>query len=303
MSMHPISDRLTARAAEMSAEQPTEAAELTKASKKFAGYSRGPGTRREADRIAKLLTPAVVAAVGAALVDLRRREIGGETVLLMSDGDFREGAYALAALLAAAASPELEAAARGPLAELEALVPQMNPKQAEHVQYFTGLYSDVEAGAPLRAAADARLAQEPPTLQQVWAVSVGLDLPSTWWSIAITVPGLLHGEEDSDVTVYTSTEHDPAGAGEWHVRLGFFNTSMLGRDWPRQPPYGTYERKTIAGEIAPALEPGDLPRVLADLEAAHPELTFDRSAVRVAGSPGRLISPAKKKVLRAWVQG
>ena len=79
------------------------------------------------------------------------------------------------------------------------------------------------------------------------------------------------------------------------------NRSVSGPD----SPHGEYDRQgrgiAITGAIAPATGPDDLPRVLADLERAHPELSFDREASKISGAPGRLITPTKKKLLIAWL--
>lgn len=77
----------------------------------------------------------------------------------------------------------------------------------------------------------------------------------------------------------------------------------LSPSWP-DTEHGDYDRKdVIVGQITPAANPIDLPRVLADLERQHPNLSYDRSAIKVSGSPGRLISPKKKKLLIAWLSG
>lgn len=166
-----ISDRLEAAAA--TADSQHVRAALTKAAKKFASYSRAPGKRKDADRVASVLTPEVVAVVGDALVRTHTVEIAGLDAGVFSP-EFRESDYALAALLIASGDSELADSAEESISRLATLVAQMDPNQAEHVQFVAGLYPELESSAALRTAARARLGLEPETLAG--------SSPGTWCS-------------------------------------------------------------------------------------------------------------------------
>jgi hypothetical protein len=302
-----ISDRLEQRAAGADA---ATAKELTTAAMKIASYSRAPGKRKDADRVAAVLTPAVVEALGEAFVAMRTEEIDAPDSVF--GAEFQQADHAFAGLLIASADPALEASAYRALREVETLVERMDTKQAEHVQYLAGLYPEAAAAAPLRAAATERLGQEPETVQEEWARELGLEMPTGFWSFYVTVPGEL-ADGHADVGVSIQVENMPGQAGEWRVRIGAMSANALGGN--RNPSYpdsehGTYERRgsartpDVAGSVAPAEHPRDIARVLADLERAHADrgLTYDRSAIKGTGSPGRVLTPTRKKKMAAWLQ-
>lgn len=99
----------------------------------------------------------------------------------------------------------------------------------------------------------------------------------------------------------------PGGGSDWKVQMGAMNANALGGSQRPSSPdsaHGVYDRKgKVAGEITPANAPNDIPRVLNDLESAHPKLSYDRGAAKISGSPGRLLSPKKKKLIIAWLSG
>lgn len=285
-----------------------DAAELEAAVAKLDSYSRAPGNRKQADRIGAVLTPAVVRALGDAFVAMRTEEIADPDTSIFGP-DFRQGDYALAGLLLASATPELAEAALPALDRVRDLVERMLPKQAEHVQFLVGLYPESPASAGLAEAARARLGEEPETLAAAWATSIGLDLPAEYWSLYLTVPAEIeNGHIDAILTL--NLDDTPGSETNWSIRIGAMSANSLGGS--RRPSYpdsehGSYVRTNrwieCAGHLEPATGPEDLPRVLRDLEAAHPEVTWDRAGLKVSGSPGRLISPTKKKRLIAWLSG
>ncbi|PPF47317.1 hypothetical protein C5B85_03405 [Pseudoclavibacter sp. AY1F1] len=296
-----ISERLEA-AATASDSSVTRTA-LARAAKKFASYARAPGNRKDADRVAGVLTPEVVAVVGDALVQTRTTEIGGLAAGAFSP-EFRESDYALAALLIASGDSELSNSAEEPISRLAALVEQMDPNQAEHVQFVAGLYPELACSTALRTAARARLGLEPETLAASWASGLGLNLPAEYWAVNLAIPSEL-AEGRADAGVYVDIEHRPGTPSRWSLRLGAINRDVLGADrWrpPKSSPLAAYDRgHGVAGEVPPAGSPNDLPRILRDLEAAHPGLSFEREALKASGSPGRLLSPTKKKLIIAWL--
>ena len=299
-----IIERFEQRAASA---EPDVAAALTAAAKKIASFSRAPGKRKDADRMAAVLSPDVVVALGEAFLDVRREEIDDPPHPLFGC-EFREADYAFAALLVAAGDPALAPSAQEPLERVTALVARMEPKQAEHIQYLAGLYPEVAAAGPLREAAGARLGQEPETPSARWARELGLDLPAEFWSVYFLVPGAV-SEGRADVSIAANWSNQPGdGDTVWSIRLGVMNANSLGGNRSvsgPDSPHGVYDRQdrdaAITGAIAPATGPEDLPRVLADLERAHPELSYDRQASKISGTPGRLITPKKKKVLIDWL--
>jgi hypothetical protein len=278
------------------------AAELRATVAKLDSYSRAPGTRKQADRIGAVLTPAVVRALGDAFLAMREEEIAGPASSVFGP-DFRQGDYALAGLLLASATPDLADAALPSLQRVRDLVERMLPKQAEHVQYLVGLYPESPLASELGDAARQRLGQEPATLAATWASSIGLDLPATYWSLYLVIPaGLEVGHIDASLVL--DLDNTPGSETRWSIRIGAINSDELGGN--RRSSYtGGYarvgRRTTLEGRIEPASSPEELPRVLRDLEAAHPEVTWDRAGLKVSGSPGRLVSPTKKKRLIGWL--
>lgn len=295
-----ISDRLEASAA--TADSQHVRAALTKAAKKFASYSRAPGKRKDADRAASVLTPEVVAVVGDALVQTRTAELAGLAAGAFSP-EFRESDYALAALLVASGDSELADSAGEPISRLTALVEQMDPNQAEHVQFVAGFYPELESSAVLRTAARARLGLEPETLAASWASRLGLNLLAEYWAVNLAIPCELTGAR-ADAGVYVDIEHRPGIPSKWSIRIGAINRDVLGADrWgPGEGSLVAFDRgRGVAGQVRPATGPDDLPRILRDIEQLHPGLAFDRDALNASGSPGRLITPTKKKLIIAWL--
>lgn len=295
-----ISDRLEAAATTAATEQVRAA--LTKAAKKIASYSRAPGNRKDADRVAGVLTPEVVTALGAAFLENRSAEIDGLDTGLFSP-EFRQSDYALAGLLIASGDPALADAAQEPIARVAELIEQMDPNQTEHVQFLAGLYPDFGASAALLEAARARLAKEPQTLAASWASQLGLGLPAEYWAVNLAIPCEL-AEGRADATVFADIEHRPGTPSRWSLRIGAINRDVLGADrWASaEGNLVAYDRgRGVAGRIRAAAGPDDLPRILRDIEETQTGLTFQREALKVSGSPGRLISPTKKKLIIAWL--
>ena len=301
-----ISERLLSEAADS---VPAQARELEKAARKIASYSRAPGNRKQADRIAPVLTAAAVTALGEAFLALREEEINDPHPVF--GNEFRQADYAFAALLIAAGDPELEPTSRPSIERVIALIPDMDTQQAEHVHYLSGQYSGLEAAGSLHTAAASHLGHHPETEADVWARQLSLDLPKEYWQISVAIPsvlttGPLDANVFADITNFTGDRTD------WNIRIGAINRDMLGGSHApavsRGVELGHYSRESrreggpaIDGAIAPAQSFFDLPRVLADLEAAHPELSFDREALTARGGPGRLATPSRKKLLKAWL--
>lgn len=295
-----ISDKLEA-VAKTTDSEPVRAA-LTKAAKKIASYSRAPGNRKDADRMTGVLTPEVVTALGNAFLENRSAEIAGLDAGLFSP-EFRQSDYAFAALLIASGDPVLSEAAHEPIARVAELIEQMDPNQTEHVQFLAGLYPDVEASAVLLAATRARLAGEPQTLAESWASQLGLGLPAEYWAVNLAIPCEL-AEGRADASVFVDIEHRPGTPSRWSIRIGAINRDVLGVDrWgPDAGSLVAYDRgRGVAGQVRAATGPDELPRILRDIEETQTGLTFQRVALKVSGSPGRLISPTKKKLIIAWL--
>lgn len=288
---------------------PARADELKKASSKLQSFSRAPGTRKQADRIASVLTPAVVAALGQAFVDVRAEEIQNPPHPAIGN-EYQWADYAFAALLVGAGSPELAEAAEPEIDKVVALLPKMDTSATEHLLYLSSLYPEVDAAVRVHAAASERLAQEPETDGERWAKELGLDMPLGYWSLAFDLPAV-QDDRRLDAHIYAAVESFPGVKTTWRISIGTTGTNALGgtglpAEYRGFAP-GQYRRyfsggeDFIEGSITPAQDPSELPRVLADLEAAHPELTFDRAALTATGGPGRLGTAARKKKLIAWL--
>lgn len=295
------------------------ARELEKAAKKLESYSRAPGNRKDADRIVSVLTPAVVEALGDAFVEVRADEIVNPHPVF--GAEFRRADYAFAALLVGALDPALEEMALRGVEKVIELLPRMTPQQAEHIQYLSKLYPEVEAADRLHAAATQLLSQQPETPGERWARELGLDLPNEYWSISLGLDPIVTPREDSprrlrrwfDAIILADITNFPGDRTQWSIRIGATDRTVLGASDAapvhRGVPLGAYDRdhhttdERIAGAVVPPQEPLDFPRVLAELEAAHPELRYDYAKLSVSGRPGRLISPTKKKLLIAWLSG
>ena len=293
------------------------ARELEKAAKKIGSYSRAPGKRKDAERVTSVLTPAVVEALGDAFIAVRTYELDNPLPLL--GPDFRQADHAFAALLIGAADPALEAMALRGVDQVVALLPRMSAKQAEHIHYLAKQFPEVEAANRLHAAAKGVLAQFPETAGEAWARELGLDLPNEYWSISLGLDPVVADTEETrrrprrwfEAIILADITSYPGDHTTWSIRIGTTNRDMLGWDraapQERGVPVGTYDREDrapyerIAGAVVPPQSPSEFPRVLADLEAAHPELRYDYAKLSVSGSPGRLLSPAKKKLLIAWL--
>ncbi|NHB84204.1 hypothetical protein G7085_05040 [Tessaracoccus sp. HDW20] len=99
---------------------------------------------------------------------------------------------------------------------------------------------------------------------------------------------------------------------DWSIRIGTMSTQVLGGS-ARPSMYGhdelgRYDRKGcdptdegIAGSVSPVQGPPDFPRVLAELEAAHPALRYDYAKLSASGRPGRLLPPTRKRQLISWL--
>lgn len=144
---------------------------------------------------------------------------------------------------------------------------------------------------------------------------MGLDLPEGAWTVTFTVPASVpRGRVDADVCAYiwhVPGDHD---LSRWELKIGAGNAHGLGGSgaapsWPPGAEYGEYDRPVrrggprISGVLVPPRGPSEIPRVLGDLESAHPDLSYDRSAVTCTGNPGRLITPTRKKRLIGWLTG
>lgn len=312
MPEHPrISDRLRDRAVS----HPSEAAALETAATKLESYAKAPADLKAAAKIASVLTPAVVDALGEAFVALRTDELTGGPDPIWGY-EFQQADHAFAALLIGAATPELSDVALARLEDVSALLPRLAPQQAEHIHYLTSDATDLDVAVQLHSAAAERLAQEPPTLGERWADELGLDLPREHWSLTLGIPLAWPGakklsDHPLDGTVWADVANYPGDRTRWNIRIGTLGRDRLGENnaspVERGVPLGQFRREdlrgdqVIAGAIAPAESPFDFPRVLADLEAADPVLRFDLKRLSVSGGPGRLGSAARKKALREWL--
>lgn len=307
MALNPdIATRLRTTASTAPAPQ---AKELEKAAKKLESFSRAPGDLKQAERIGAVLTPAVVEAMGEAFFELRREEIANPHPHF--GPDFQQADYAFSALLIATDSPELEPAGTTALARVVDLIPTMTPQQAEHIAYLGQQFSHLAAAAAPRAAAQQVLAQQPSTEGTAWARDLGLALPDQFWSISLCLEPLLEdGMRWFDAFIYVDIANYPGDKTNWNIRIGTMNMNKLGGD--SEPAsylgvkLGDYEREgfeegIISGSITPPQSLAELPRVLAELEAAHPELRYDYAKLSASGRPGRLLSPTKKKLIGAWL--
>lgn len=293
------------------------ARELEKAAKKIGSYSRAPGNRKDAERVSGVLTAAVVEALGEAFVEVRTYEIDNPNPHF--GPEFQQADYAFAPLLIAAGDPVLETVALRGVDEVLALMPRMSPKQVEHIQYLSKQFPEVDAADKLHAAATGLLSQQPETPGEKWARELGLDLPNEHWSISIGLDPIFTGNEDYperlrrwfDAIILADISNFPGDRADWSIRIGATDRNVLGGNRAqaveRGVPLGAYDRKhhttdeRVAGAVVPAQDPSDFPRVLAELEAAHPELRYNYAKLSASGRPGRLLSPAKKKLLIAWL--
>lgn len=283
--------------------------ELEKAAKKLESFSRAPGDRKQAERIGAVLTPAVVEAIGEAFFELRREEITNPHPHL--GPDFRQADYAFSALLIATASPELEPAGTAALARVVDVIPTMTPQQAEHIAYLGQEFSHLAAAATPRAVAQQVLNQQPATEGTAWTRDLGLDLPDEFWSISLGLEPLLEdGTRWFDAFIYVDIANYPGDKTNWNIRIGTMNTNKLGGDSEpasyRGGKLGDYDRKhfkegRISGSITPPKSLAEIPRVLAELESAHPDLRYNYAKLSASGRPGRLLSPTKKKLIGAWL--
>lgn len=303
----PISQRLVALATNAESD---DAQALVKAAKKLESYDRAPGGRKNADRIAPVLTPAVVRALGEAFVDLRTEEVTDGTDIRGSE--YVQADYAFAALLIASQDPVLAAAAEPAVQAVIALLPSMEARSAEHIHHLSGEYAKVEAAGRLRAAAMERLEQEPETLASVWARDLGLDLPKSYWSLTIGLANLDVENGDGqptriDATIWADVKSYPGVKSDWNIRIGTIGRDQLGESDRRTR--GDYERTSrsgglvLEGHVDPAESPFDFPRVVQEIQAAHPELVFDFAKLSLSGGPGRLGTPTRKKRIAAWLKG
>lgn len=310
MSFHPtIAERLEALAADAQAPVATQ---LRSAAKKLGSYSRAPGARAQAERVSGILTPAAVEAMGAAL--LANLEDDATDDRQWNSPEVVQTGYATCGLLIASSDDDISPIALKVLDRLNTLVPTLLPGQVESVQFYSGLFPESPASSQLFQAAATRLGQEPETDAARWARTLGLDLPDTYWSLSVIVPGNVEGGLlDVDILAYLWHYPGDHELSRWEVKFGTGNGHSLGASAGQKPAlagweHGEYDRTdrhgpTIAGTVAPVEDLCDLPRVIADLERAHPELTYDRAAITTSGRPGRLITPTKKKKLVAWLQG
>lgn len=277
-------------------------------------YVSAPGKRADAERISKVLTPAVVEAMGAALLANLHDDATDEREWATPE-PVHTG-YTFCGLLIASGDATLAPAALRSLEELGGLMESLLPRQVESIQYLSGLFPESSAALQLFEAASERLGLEPEMDTARWARTLGLELPQTYWSLVVVVPGTVEGDwADVDILAYIKHTPGDQDLSEWVLKFGTRNGHSLGAS-PGQKPalarwgwdHGEYDRTerggpTIAGAVEPAKDLLELPRVIADLERAHPELTYDRTAVSTSGGPGRLITPTKKKKLVAWLQG
>lgn len=309
-----ISEVLRARA-----ETSPAAAELEAAAKKLDSFSRAPGTRKQAERVGTVLTSDVVEVLGRAFVDLRTDEIEHPDQHFGSE--FREADYAFAGLLIAAADPALQGSAKPALDEVVALLPRMLPDQREHVHYLSGLFPDNEAASAVHAAATRVLEKEPDTEGDVWARELGLGLPKQFWEISLSLEPIvpdwpedhvMHGHPRRwfEAIIYADISNYPGDGTGWDLRIGTRDRDVLAgtASHPRRgSQLGEYDRphfrhgESVSGAIVPPEAIADLPRALADLEAAHPELRYNYAKASISGRPGRLLSAAAKKKIIAWL--
>lgn len=286
------------------------AADLEAAALKLDGFTRAPGTRKQADRIVEVLTPEVVTAIGEAFVAIRGYEI--EHPEEVFGGEFRTTGYALAALINAAATPELASAAHVQLTKVLALIPSMAPLQVDQIETLSSKYCTEEVAATLRAAVRERLAREPETEADQWDKELGLGMPSGTWEIYLRVPAVMD-EGRLDAAIVIEIENYPGMGAGFSLRMGASNYNALGggvqviRELGLA--LGEYERffpnskRSLKGSVSLAEFINDIPGVLAQVEAAHPELHYDREAIDFSGGPGRINTPTRKKKLIAWLSG
>lgn len=302
-----ISHRLVAIAASSGAD---DAEALVNAAKKLEAFDRAPGGRKQADRIAPVLTPAVVRAMGEAFVALRTEETAEGPGIWGSE--FVQADYAFAALLVASQDPSLAVAAEPAVDAILALLPTLEPMAAEHIHYLSGEYPKVEAAGRLRAAALERLDQEPETVATAWARDLGLDLPNAHWSLTIGLFNLdLENGGDQptqiDATIWADVRNFPGVKSAWNIRIGTIGCEMLGQG--DRGAWGGYERTSrprgivVEGHVEPAKSPLDFPRIVQEIQAAHPEIDFNFAKLSVTGGPGRIGTPARKKRIAAWLKG
>lgn len=302
-----IADHL--RAAAENAPQPL-AADLEAAALKLDGFLRAPGTRKEADRIVAVLTPGVVTAVGEAFVTMRTHEIQHPDATFGSE--FRTADYAVAALINAAATPGLAEAADAQIDRVLTLIPSMTPLQVNHIETLSSKYPQVGAAVALGAAVRERLAGEPETEADRWDKELGLGMPTGSWDMRLRVPAVMD-EGTLDAAIVIRIENFPGTGAGYDIRMGAMNYNALGGGISviRQLglSLGEYERffphskRSLKGSVSLAESINDIPGVLAQVEAAHPELHYDREAIDFSGGPGRINTPSRRKKIIAWLSG
>lgn len=308
-----ISERLREKACHADA---VHALALEKAAKKIESFSRAPGDAKQATRMSPVLTPEVLDALGRAFIELRTDEAELGTHELYGP-DFRQADHAFGALLYGAATAEFADVAVRHLDAITALLPRMTPPQAEHINYLTPAPHGIEAIARVHAAARERLDQEPGTIAEKWSDQLRLELPREHWSLTLGIPlawpdAKKLSAHPLDATVWADVANYPGDKTRWNIRIGTLGRHRLGEanasPSERGIPLGHYHRewrrdesKNIRGSVEPAQSPSDFPRVLAELERAHPEVRFDLKRLSVSGGPGRLGTAARKKALREWL--
>lgn len=297
------------RATAENAPQPL-ADDLEAAAAKLDGFFRAPGTRKEADRIVAVLTPEVLTAIGEAFVTMRSDEIAHPEEHFGSE--YVTTGYALAALINGAAIPELAAAADVQLAKVLALIPSMTPQQVDQIELLSSKYRKEEAAVALRAAVSERLAREPETQAEQWDKELGLGMPAGTWEMYIRVPVVMD-QGRLDAAIVIEIESYPGMGAGFSLRMGAANYNALGGGIQVIPQLGLalgeYERffpnsqRSLKGSVSLAEVINDIPGVLAQVEAAHPELHYDREAIEFTGSPGRINTPTRKKKIISWLSG
>lgn len=295
-NMRSIADDLRA-----AAEDRADGKALTTAADALESYGRSPGTRAEASRVARILTPGVVDVIGKGLRDayLEAPHDDPDAALF---GSPIENRYALCALLVAASGDDDDLAARATAsaADLVPLVTGLPLDDAESLLHIANLLTGSTAAEELAEAARDRLGREPATPGRAWAESLGLNLPLARWEISIEVPG--------ELNVVLAMRDFPGRSTSFSVSMTRTTrwTTMLGNEVARPGTVAAYEHHSdpsIAGEVEVAHSIEDFLRLLRSLQEASPTIALDLAAAKVRASPARVLTAAGKKRIVAWVAG
>lgn len=188
------------------------------------------------------------------------------------------------------------------LDEVIELMPIMVPAHGEHLNYLSS--ADTAQDRRIKAAAATYIAGPPATVAEEWSQALGLELPREYWSLTVSLKVLDPESPDVpalDATIDADVKNYPGDASNWNLRIGTQSMNPLGDERGGKEylgkPVGSCRRDgrrthlVIEGQITPAQSIYDFPRVVADLLAAHPELSYNFAGLSISGGP----EPARQR--------